>query len=91
MRANVQRLYRAAHSVRDRLSRDMWRVITQIDRESQGPAGTREGTAMLQPLDELVTSFAALSASRLSAWSGHIGESLCSPIRWKPELTECNR
>ena len=60
VRANVQRLYRAAHSVRDRLSRDMWRVITQIDRESQGPAGTREGTAMLQPLDELVTSFAAL-------------------------------
>ncbi|MEI7609016.1 MAG: circularly permuted type 2 ATP-grasp protein [Rhodospirillaceae bacterium] len=60
VRANVQRLYRAAHSVRDRLSRDMWRVITQIDRESQGSGTPREGAAMLQPLDELVTSFAAL-------------------------------
>ncbi|MEI6557220.1 MAG: circularly permuted type 2 ATP-grasp protein [Rhodospirillaceae bacterium] len=60
LRANVQRLHRAAHSVRDRLSRDMWRVITQIDRESRGPAGSGEGAAMLQPLDELVTSFSAL-------------------------------
>ena len=60
VRANIQRLHRAAHSVRDRLSRDMWRVITQIDRESHGPAGPCEGAAMLGPLDELVTSFAAL-------------------------------
>ncbi len=60
VRANVQRMHRAAHSVRDRLSRDMWLVITQLDRESQGPAGLREGEAMIQPLDDLVTSLAGL-------------------------------
>ncbi len=60
VRSNIQRMHRAAHSVRDRLSRDMWRVITQLDRESQGPSGLCEGEAMLQPLDELVTSLAGL-------------------------------
>jgi len=60
LRANVQRIYRAAHSVRDRLSRDMWRVITQIDRESRQPLGVSEGASLLEPLDELVTSLTAL-------------------------------
>ena len=60
LRANVQRVYRAAHSVRDRLSRDMWRVIIQIDRESRPHQSAPEGVAVLEPLDELVTSLSAL-------------------------------
>ncbi len=60
LRANVQRVYRAAHSVRDRLSRDMWRVMVQIDRGSHLPEGAPEGVAVLEPLDEMVTSLSAL-------------------------------
>jgi uncharacterized circularly permuted ATP-grasp superfamily protein/uncharacterized alpha-E superfamily protein len=61
VRANTRRLYRAAYSVRDRLSRDMWRVICQIDRDTPIPKGRTEMAAVLEPLDELVTSLAALS------------------------------
>ncbi|MEI8394697.1 MAG: circularly permuted type 2 ATP-grasp protein [Rhodospirillaceae bacterium] len=60
LRANVQRMHRAAHSVRDRLSRDMWRVISRIDNSNGHPPGITEGVGLLEPLDELVTSLSAL-------------------------------
>ncbi|WP_245593430.1 circularly permuted type 2 ATP-grasp protein [Azospirillum halopraeferens] len=61
LRADIQRLHRSAYSVRDRLSIDMWRVITQIDRQSPGPRGRIDAAALLLRLDDLVTSLAALS------------------------------
>jgi len=61
LRANIQRLHRVAYTVRDRLSVDLWRVIEQIDRHSQPPAIRSDGVEVLLCLDELVTSFAALT------------------------------
>ncbi|MGQ9370821.1 circularly permuted type 2 ATP-grasp protein [Azospirillum sp. A39] len=61
LRANVLRLHRAAYSVRDRLSIDMWRVVTQIDRQSVAPRGRVDTAALMLRLDDLVTSLAALS------------------------------
>ncbi len=60
LRCTVQRVYRAGYSVRDRLSRDMWRVIAQLDRESRQPHNATEGVALLEPLNEMVTSLSAL-------------------------------
>ena len=60
LRANVQRMYRAAYSVRDRLSRDMWRVMTRIDRDTNHATDAGEGASLLEPLDETVTSLTAL-------------------------------
>ncbi|MBI1205867.1 MAG: hypothetical protein GC191_01115 [Azospirillum sp.] len=60
LRANAQRLHRAAHSVRDRLALDMWRVVRQIDRLSQPPRRL-DAAGMLLLLDDVVTSLAALS------------------------------
>ena len=60
LRANVQRLHRTGAGVRDRLSLDMWRVITQLDRQCEpSSARSRVDTAMLLRLDDLITTLAA--------------------------------
>ncbi len=61
LRAQVQRLHRAAYSVRDRLSLDMWRVLSTLDRQSQPPAHRLDAAAMLLRLDDLMTSLAAIA------------------------------
>ncbi len=61
LRAHVERLHRTAYSVRDRLSLDMWRVVTMLDRQSQPPEQRLDAAAMLLRLDDLVTSLAALA------------------------------
>jgi uncharacterized circularly permuted ATP-grasp superfamily protein/uncharacterized alpha-E superfamily protein len=62
LRANVQRLHRTGAGVRDRLSLDMWRVITQLDRQCEpASARSRVDTAMLLRLDDLITTLAALA------------------------------
>ena len=62
LRANIQRLHRTAAGVRDRLSLDMWRVISQLDRQSEpASARSRIDTAMLLRLDDLITTLAALA------------------------------
>jgi len=60
VRANVRRLHRAAHSVRDRLALDMWRVITQIERLSN-PSQRIDIAGTLLLLDDIITSLAALA------------------------------
>lgn len=58
---NIQRLRRASAGVRDRLSLDLWRTITQLERLSEAPGPKkRSDSAMLMRLDELVTVLAAL-------------------------------
>ncbi len=61
LRANILRLYRAAHSVRDRLSLDLWRVVAQIDRLSQSAPRPSDLAALLLRLDDLMVSLAALA------------------------------
>jgi uncharacterized alpha-E superfamily protein len=62
LRANVQRLHRTGAGVRDRLSLDMWRVITQLDRQCEpSSARSRVDTAMLLRLDDLITTLAAVA------------------------------
>lgn len=62
LRANIQRLHRTAAGVRDRLSLDMWRVISQLDRQCEpASARARIDTAMLLRLDDLITTLAALA------------------------------
>jgi len=61
LRANVLRLHRVAHGVRDRLSLDLWRVISQIDRQSAAPRARPDDAATLERLDDLIVSLAALA------------------------------
>ncbi|WP_431856351.1 circularly permuted type 2 ATP-grasp protein [Azospirillum sp.] len=72
LRANAQRLHRAGYSVRDRLSLDLWRVISQLDRQSQAPARRIDAAALLLRLDDLMTSLAALAGlEQESMMRGH--------------------
>ncbi|HYG85778.1 MAG TPA: circularly permuted type 2 ATP-grasp protein [Azospirillum sp.] len=61
LRANVQRLHRVAYTVRDRLSLDLWRVVSQLDRQSAAPGGTEDAASLLLRLDDLMTVLAAMS------------------------------
>lgn len=61
LRANVARLHRTAYSVRDRLSLDLWRVISGVDRQSLSPRGRIDAAGMLLRLDDLMIGLAALS------------------------------
>ena len=61
LRAQVQRLHRTAYSVRDRLSLDMWRVVSMLERQSQTPKQKLDAAAMLLRLDDLVTILAAIA------------------------------
>jgi uncharacterized circularly permuted ATP-grasp superfamily protein/uncharacterized alpha-E superfamily protein len=75
LRANVLRLHRTASGVRDRLSLDMWRVISLLDRQCEPTSNRpRIDTAMLLRLDDLMTTLAAIagfeqeSMTRGPAW-----------------------
>jgi uncharacterized circularly permuted ATP-grasp superfamily protein/uncharacterized alpha-E superfamily protein len=62
LRTSITRLHRSAYSVRDRLSLDMWRVVSQIDKVSQPPPrGRIDAAALLLLLDDLITSLAAFA------------------------------
>lgn len=61
LRTNVQRLYRTAYTVRDRLSLDLWRAVSAVDRQSQQPRGRIDAAALLLRLDDLVISLAAIA------------------------------
>lgn len=61
LRTNVQRLYRTAYTVRDRLSLDLWRAVSAVDRQSQQPRGRVDAAALLLRLDDLVISLAAVA------------------------------
>jgi len=61
LRADIRRLQRAAHAVRDRFGPDIWRVLAQIDRLSERPPDQRSSAALLLRLDDLRTAFAALA------------------------------
>ncbi|WP_247895028.1 circularly permuted type 2 ATP-grasp protein [Azospirillum brasilense] len=61
LRAQVQRVHRTAYSVRDRLSLDMWRVVTMLERQSQPPPHKLDAAAMLLRLDDLMTCLAAIA------------------------------
>ncbi|CAO3421112.1 circularly permuted type 2 ATP-grasp protein [Azospirillum doebereinerae] len=61
LRAQILRLHRTAYSVRDRLSMDMWRVVTTIDRQSQPPRIRLDAAALLLRMDDLMTSLAAVA------------------------------
>jgi len=61
LRANVQRLHRAAASVRDRLSLDLWRVVAQADRQCRPPDGRVDAATLQLILDDVVTTLAALA------------------------------
>lgn len=62
LRGNVQRMHRTAYTVRDRLSLDLWRVLTQTVRESQQPGGNGprpDAAALLLHLDDVMIGLAA--------------------------------
>lgn len=62
LRGNVQRMHRTAYTVRDRLSLDLWRVISQTVRESQQPTGPTprpDAAALLLHLDDVMIGLAA--------------------------------
>lgn len=61
LRADILRLERAAHAVRDRFGPDIWRVLAQIDRLSERPPEQPSGAALLLRLEDLRTAFAALA------------------------------
>ncbi len=61
LRANVQRLHRVGYGVRDRLSLDLWRVISQLDRQSLWPTRRIDAAALLLRLNDLMTTLAALA------------------------------
>ncbi|WP_085556629.1 circularly permuted type 2 ATP-grasp protein [Azospirillum agricola] len=61
LRSQVLRLHRTAYSVRDRLSMDMWRVISTIDRQTQPPRVRLDAAALLLRMDDLMTSLAAVA------------------------------
>ena len=61
LRAQILRLHRIAYSVRDRLSMDMWRVISSIDRHSQPPKVRLDAAALLLRMDDLMTCLAAIA------------------------------
>lgn len=61
LRSQIQRLHRSAYTVRDRLSLDMWRVISSIDRHSEPPVQRPDSAALMLRLDDLMISLAALS------------------------------
>ncbi len=61
LRAQVVRLHRIAYSVRDRLSMDMWRVVSTIDRQSQPPKIRLDAAALLLRMDDMMTSLAAVA------------------------------
>ena len=61
LRSAVQRLRRVAYGVRDRLSLDMWRVVSQLDGASQPPAGPADAAETLLRLDDVMIVLAALS------------------------------
>lgn len=61
LRSEIQRLQRTAYSVRDRLSLDMWRVVTTLERQSQPPKQKMDAAALLLRLDDLMTSLAAIA------------------------------
>ncbi|MCG5242109.1 circularly permuted type 2 ATP-grasp protein [Azospirillum doebereinerae] len=61
LRSQILRLHRTAYSVRDRLSMDMWRVVTTIDRQSQQPRIRLDAAALLLRMDDLMTSLAAVA------------------------------
>jgi len=62
LRGNVQRMHRTAYTVRDRLSIDLWRVLSQTVRQSQQPTGTNarpDAAALLLHLDDVMIGLAA--------------------------------
>ncbi|RTR21536.1 hypothetical protein EJ903_09030 [Azospirillum griseum] len=61
LRSQVVRLHRSAYSVRDRLSMDMWRVVSTIDRQSLPPKQRLDAAALLLRMDDLMTSLAAIA------------------------------
>ncbi|AWK87122.1 circularly permuted type 2 ATP-grasp protein [Azospirillum thermophilum] len=61
LRTQVMRLHRTAYTVRDRLSLDMWRVITTIDRQSLPPRHRLDSAELLLRMDDIMTSLAAIA------------------------------
>ncbi|MBP2298516.1 circularly permuted type 2 ATP-grasp protein [Azospirillum picis] len=61
LRSQVLRLHRTAYSVRDRLSMDMWRVVSAIDRQTQQPKARTDSASLALLLDEVMISLAAFS------------------------------
>ncbi len=61
LRSQVVRLHRSAYSVRDRLSMDMWRVVSTLDRQSLPPKQRLDAAALLLRMDDLMTSLAAIA------------------------------
>lgn len=61
LRSQVLRLHRTAYSVRDRLSMDMWRVVSAIDRQTQPPKGRMDAASLLLRLDDVMITLAAFS------------------------------
>ncbi|PWC34424.1 hypothetical protein TSO352_17215 [Azospirillum sp. TSO35-2] len=61
LRSQVLRLHRTAYSVRDRLSMDMWRVVSAIDRQTRPPKTRFDAAALLLRLDDVMIGLAAFS------------------------------
>ncbi len=71
--ANIGRLFRAAHAVRDRLSSDMWHVVDQIDRLGRLNPGRTDPVALRLRLDDLIVGLTALSGMRHESMTRGLG------------------
>lgn len=73
--ANFQRLINAARGVRDRLPSDCWRILMELDRQMQQPAGRAPPVRLLLQLDELIMAGSALA--------GAITDSMTRDAGWR--------
>jgi uncharacterized circularly permuted ATP-grasp superfamily protein/uncharacterized alpha-E superfamily protein len=70
---NVQAILRSAGSVRDRVSSDMWRALSQLGRTTTRPAGPPTLSDLLDRLDQAVLTlagFAGLAAESMTRAHG---------------------
>nr|WP_247887103.1 circularly permuted type 2 ATP-grasp protein [Azospirillum sp. SYSU D00513] len=94
LRTQIVRLHRTAYSVRDRLSLDTWRVVSAIERQSQGPSshtGSQTAGTPGQPGQPPRARIDAASMLlrlddimiSLAALSGHQQESMTRGSGWR--------
>jgi uncharacterized circularly permuted ATP-grasp superfamily protein/uncharacterized alpha-E superfamily protein len=75
LRSSINRLRNVAGLVRDRISLDVWRIITRIDQDMKGAVRRRTSGDVLDLVNQLVID--------LSAFSGLVGESMTRTLGWR--------
>jgi len=75
LRSSIIRMRNIAALVRDRVSLDVWRIVTRIDQDVKGAVRRRTSGDVLDLVNQLVID--------LSAFSGLVGESMTRTLGWR--------